>query len=172
MNHNMNPLPETASVDLDHTNRGGKMILKAVFSVIFALFLVAGVSGVDEPEITTLKIGAKAPDFDLPGVDGKNWKLSDFDQSKILVVIFTCDHCPTAQYYEERIKKLVADYKDKGIAFVAISPNDPEAVRPDELGYTDLGDSLEEMKVRARDRHFNLPYLSGGGPNEAVARAY
>jgi thiol-disulfide isomerase/thioredoxin len=148
------------------------MILKTVFSVIFALFLTAGVSGLDEPEVTTLKIGAKAPDFDLPGADGKNWRLSDFDKSKILVVIFTCNHCPTAQYYEERIKKLVVDYKDKGVAFVAISPNDPESVRPDELGYTDLGDSLEEMKVRARDRHFNIPYLLGGGPNESVAKAY
>src|SRR2546428_10961453 len=126
------------------------MILKTAFAALLALSFTAGVGAVDDPEIATLKIGAKAPDFDLPGVDGKNWKLSDFDKAKTLVVIFTCDHCPTAQYYEERIKKLVADYKDKGVAFVAINPNDPESVRPDEMGYTDLGDSLEEMKVRAR----------------------
>ena len=148
------------------------MILKTALSVVLALFLTAGVKGVEDPEVATLKIGAKAPDFELPGVDGKNWKLSDFDQSKILVVIFTCNHCPTAQYYEERIKKLVTDYKDKGIAFVAISPNDPESVRPDELGYTDLGDTLEEMKIRARDRQFNYPYLLGGGQYEAIAKAY
>jgi peroxiredoxin len=73
------------------------MISKAVFAVILAVSFTTGVAAVDEPEIATLKIGAKAPDFDLPGVDGKNWKLSDFDQSKILVVIFTCDHCPTHQ---------------------------------------------------------------------------
>jgi hypothetical protein len=112
---------------------------------------LGSVGAIDEIEIPTLKPGAKAPDFDLPGVDGKNWKLSDFDKSKILVVIFTCNHCPTAQYYEERIKKLVVDYKDKGVALVAISPNDPDSVRLDEKGYTDLGDSLEEMKIRARD---------------------
>jgi thiol-disulfide isomerase/thioredoxin len=133
------------------------MILRTVFAVILTLSFTAGVVASDEPEVATLKIGAKAPNFDLPGVDGKNWKLSDFDQTKILVVIFTCNHCPTAQYYEERVKKLVADYKDKGVSFVAISPNDPGSVRLDELGYTDLGDSLEEMKIRARDRRFNFP---------------
>jgi len=148
------------------------MLLKSALVVIWTLFLTHGARAIEEPEIPTLKIGAKAPDFDLPGVDGKNWKLSDFDQAKILVVIFTCNHCPTAQYYEERIKKLVADYKDKGVAFVAISPNDPASVRPDEMGYTDLGDTLEEMKIRARDRQFNYPYLLGGGKSEAVAKAY
>jgi len=125
-----------------------------------------------DEEVKTLKPGASAPAFDLMGVDGKNWKLSDFDKYKILVVIFTCNHCPTAQYYEERIKKLAADYKDKGVGLVAISPNDPASVRPDEMGYTDLGDSLEEMKIRARDRQFNYPYLMGGGKYESVAKAY
>ena len=128
--------------------------------------------GLDDAEIKTLKPGASAPSFDLAGVDGRNWKLSDFDQSKILVVIFTCNHCPTAQYYEERIKKLTTDYKDKGVSVVAISPNDPASVRPDEMGYTDLGDSLEEMKIRARDRQFNFPYLFGGGKYESVAKTY
>src|SRR5262249_10775333 len=152
--------------------QGGTMISKAFFAVILAISFATGVAAADEPEIATLKIGAKAPDFDLPGVDGKNWKLSDFDKAKILVVIFTCNHCPTAQYYEERIKKLVVDYKDKGVGFVAISPNDPNSVRPDEMGYTDMGDTLEEMKIRARDHQFNFPYLMGGGKNEAVAKAY
>src|SRR5215475_6353720 len=99
------------------------MISKTIFAMILALSITAAAGVSDEPDIATLKIGAKAPNFDLPGVDGKNWKLSDFDQAKILVVIFTCNHCPTAQYYEERIKKLVADYNDKGVAFVAITPN-------------------------------------------------
>src|SRR5262249_40810078 len=148
------------------------MILKALFALMLTFSFTAGVGAVDDVEIPTLKIGAKAPDFDLPGGDRKNWKLADFDKAKIVVVIFTCDHCPTAQYYEERIKKLVTDYKDRGVGFVAISPNDPASVRPDEMGYTDLGDSLEEMKIRARDRQFNYPYLEGGGKYEAVARAY
>src|SRR5262245_32419378 len=148
------------------------MISKTVCAVVLALSITAIAAVSEGPEVATLKIGAKAPNFDPPGVDGKNWKLSDFDKAKILAMIFTCNHCPTAQYYEERIRKLVADYKDKGVSFVAISPNDPESVRPDEMGYTDLGDSLEDMKIRARDRQFNFPYLLGGGMREAVARAY
>lgn len=121
----------------------------------------------------SLPLGSAAPDFKLPGVDGKEWSLSDFKDARVLTVIFTCNHCPTAQYYEERIKKLVADYKDKGVAFVAISPNDPtNGVRPDELGYTDLGDTLDEMKIRAAHQQFNFPYLYGGGEFEPTSRAY
>jgi peroxiredoxin len=120
---------------------------------------------------TTLALGAPAPDFSLPGVDGRNHALKDFAGARILVVVFTCNHCPTAQYYEERIKQLVTDYRDKSVAVVAIMPNDPKSVRLDELGWTDLSDSFEEMKLRARDRQFNFPYLYGG-ETETVSRAY
>ncbi|HIJ52991.1 MAG TPA: redoxin domain-containing protein [Planctomycetes bacterium] len=119
----------------------------------------------------TLEIGAKAPDFNLPGVDGKNYKLASFVNADIIVVIFTCNHCPTAQAYEERMKKLAADYKSKGVMVVAISPNDPRAVRLDELGYSDINDSLEEMKIRAKDKKFNFPYLYDGD-KQKVSRAY
>jgi thiol-disulfide isomerase/thioredoxin len=85
--------------------------------------------------------------------------------------VFTCNHCPTAQAYEDRIIRLHADYKDKGVALVGISPNDPQAVRLDELGYTDLGDSLEDMKVRAKDRKFAFPYLYDGD-TQKTALAY
>ena len=148
------------------------MIRKMIFVALFMFAFAPVIKAFDDADIPTLKPGAKAPDFNLPGIDGKNWKLSDFDKSKILVVIFTCVHCPTAQYYEERIKQLVVDYKDKGVGFVAISPNDPESVRPDEKGYTDLGDTLEDMKIRARDHQFNFPFLMGGGQYEAVSKAY
>jgi peroxiredoxin len=110
----------------------------------------------------TLNIGDAAPDFKLPGVDGKDYSLADFAKAKLLLVIFTCNHCPTAQAYEDRMLKLHADYKDKGVAVVAISPNDPLAVRLDELGYTEFSDSLEEMKQRAKDRGFAFPYLYDG----------
>jgi peroxiredoxin len=128
-----------------------------------------GKSAAEEPK--TLEIGEHAPDFNLSGVDGRNYKPADFAQADILVVIFTCNHCPTAQAYEDRIKKLAADYKGKGIVLVAISPNDPQAVRLDELGYTDLSDSLEEMKIRARDKGFNFPYLYDGDKQQ-VSLAY
>lgn len=120
---------------------------------------------------TTLALGAAAPDFNLPGVDGRNWALKDFAGSKALVVIFTCNHCPTAQYYEDRIKRITSDYKAKGVAVVAISPNDPKSVRLDELGWTDLSDTFAEMKIRAKDHEFNFPYLYDGD-SEAVSRAY
>jgi peroxiredoxin len=111
---------------------------------------------------TDLQIGDTAPDFDLPGVDGKRYTLKDFAKAKFLLVIFTCNHCPTAQAYESRIIQLHSDYKDKGVALVAISPNDPKAIRLDELGYTDLSDSFEEMKLRAKEHQFKFPYLYDG----------
>ena len=97
--------------------------------------------------------------------------MADFADAKAMVIIFTCTHCPTAQYYEQRIRQLVSDYKDKGVALVAIMPNDPKSVRLDELGWTDLSDTFAEMKIRARDRGFNFPYLYDGD-TEATARAY
>jgi thiol-disulfide isomerase/thioredoxin len=118
-----------------------------------------------------LAIGAKAPDFSLPGVDGKTYTLADFKEYKILTIVFTCNHCPTAQAYEERIKQLVVDYKSKRVAVVAISPNDPLSVRLDELGYTDMNDSFEEMKIRASDMQFNFPYLYDG-ETSAVSMKY
>jgi peroxiredoxin len=143
--------------------------LKATVAVATSLFLAALATAA--PEIKTLEIGAKAPNFRLPGVDGKMHRLAEFDKAKVLVIVFTCNHCPTAQAYEERIKKLAADYKDKGVALVAISPNDPKAVRLDELGYTDMSDSLDEMKVRAKDKGYNFPYLYDGDKQE-VSMAY
>src|SRR5688500_7694888 len=77
----------------------------------------------------TLAIGSPAPDFSLPGVDGKTYALRDFAKSPVLVVLFTCNHCPTAGAYEDRAMAIVNDYKDKGVAVVAISPNDPKSVR-------------------------------------------
>ena len=119
----------------------------------------------------TLKLGSSAPDFSLPGVDGKTYSLADFAAAKLLVVIFTSVHCPTAQAYEGRIKRLVADYRPRGVAFVAINPNNPDAVRLDEQGYTDLDDTFESMKLRAADRGFNYPFLDDG-PTEGVSRQY
>src|ERR1700722_478337 len=118
-----------------------------------------------------LVVGSPAPEFSLPGVDGKVHKLSDFKKSPYLMVLFICDHCPTSQLYEFRMMKLVADYKDKGVAAVAIQPNDPSAIRLSELGYTDVSDSMEEMKIRAAFRHFNFPYLYDG-ETQSVSNAF
>lgn len=125
----------------------------------------------DPPGLKTLAIGSAAPDFQLPGVDGKDYSLKSFADAKLLLVIFTCNHCPTAQAYEQRIIDLHNDYKGKGVALVAISPNDPKAVRLDELGYTELGDSFEDMKIRARHGKWAFPYLYDGD-KQAAALAY
>jgi thiol-disulfide isomerase/thioredoxin len=126
--------------------------------------------GADEA-YPTLALGSPAPDFALPGIDGQVHKLGDYSGSRLLAIVFTCNHCPTAQLYENRIKKLAEDYRGKGVALVAIQPNDPDAVRLDEMGWTDVGDSLEDMQIRAEYRHFNFPYLYDG-ETQAVARAY
>ena len=142
--------------------------LAALFLLVTIAISTAWAADENHP---TLAIGASAPDFALPGIDGQTHKLADYAAAKVLVIVFTCNHCPTAQLYETRIKKLAADYQGKGVAFVAINPNSPEAVRLDELGYTDVGDDLEDMKIRAAYRHFNFPYLYDGA-NQAVANAY
>jgi thiol-disulfide isomerase/thioredoxin len=118
-----------------------------------------------------LKVGTHAPDFDLPGVDGKMHSLKDYASSKILAIVFTCDHCPVAQMYEKRIKQLASDYRNRGISPVAIMGNDPKAVHLSEMGYTDVGDSLPEMKIRAAYQHRDYPCLFDGA-TQSVALKY
>jgi peroxiredoxin len=127
------------------------------------------VAASDVPPI--LRIGAQAPDFNLLGVDGKMHSLEEYAPSKVLVVIFNCDHCPIASMYEKRIKQLTSDYSNRGVSVVVIMGNDPKAIHLSEKGHTDLGDSYEEMKLRAAYRHFNYPYLYDGD-TQAVALKY
>jgi peroxiredoxin len=139
-------------------------------TVAFALPYLAAICPAAQPP-ETLKIGSPAPDFNLPGVDGEKHSLASFREADVLVIVFTCNHCPTAQAYEDRIKRLAADYRKKNVALVAISPNDPAAVRLDEMGWTDVGDSLDEMKIRAKDHAFNFLYLFDG-TDQKVTLAY
>ncbi len=118
-----------------------------------------------------LAIGSPAPNFELPGVDGAIHKLSDYSASPVLVVVFICNHCPIAQMYEKRVGELAADYKDRGVSVVAIQPNDPSAIRIDELDSSDISDSLEEMKIRAAYKHLTYPYLYDG-ETQSVTNAY
>ena len=122
-------------------------------------------------EVTTMKIGEKAPDFRLPDVSGKFYQLDDFRDSPVLVIIFTCNHCPTAQAYEDRIIRFTKEYKDKGVSVVAIMPNSSYALLLEECGYSDLDDTYESMNIRAKDKGFNFPYLYDGD-DEAVSVQY
>jgi peroxiredoxin len=118
-----------------------------------------------------LALGSAAPNFELPGIDGQTHKLADYDASPVLVVVFTCNHCPIAQMYEKRIAELASDYRGRGVAVVAIQPNDPTAIRIDELDSSDMSDSLEEMKIRAQYKQLTYPYLYDG-ETQSVTRAY
>jgi thiol-disulfide isomerase/thioredoxin len=99
----------------------------------------------------TLSIGAVAPAFkNLPGVDGKNYSLEDFSNSKILVVVFSCNHCPYVKAYEDRMIAFQTDYAPRSVQLVAINSNETR-------NYPD--DNFDEMVKRARVKRFNFPYL-------------
>jgi peroxiredoxin len=139
-----------------------------------ALLVVAATLAIgaraDDTHPQPLAIGSPAPDFELPAIDGKTYSLASFKDAKVLVVIFTCVHCPTAEIYEQRIKQIVADYRDRGVAFAVIQPNSAKALRLDEMGYTDLGDSLDDMKLRAAFRQFNFPFLYDGETQQVALK--
>lgn len=123
------------------------------------------------PQFHTLAIGDAAPDFSLLGVDGRTYSLASFKDDKLLVVIFLSNHCPVSHAADTRIVPWVAGLAGKGVGVVAINPNSMEGLSIDELGYSKYGDSYEEMKLYARDRGFNFPYLYDGA-TQATATAY
>lgn len=118
-----------------------------------------------------LQIGDAAPDFELMGIDDKVHSLKDYADADVLMIAFLSNHCPTSQAVEERVKKLVKEMKGRHFKLVAINPNNPEALRPDELGYSIYNDSFEEMKKHAKEQGFNFPYLYDGD-TQATALAY
>jgi len=132
------------------------------------LFSHAAMAATEHP---ILALGSPAPDFSLPGVDGKTHKLADYAASRILVVVFTCNHCPIAQMYEQRIQQLDTDYSNRGVALVAIQGNDPKALRIDELDSSDMSDTLDEMKIRVEYKKIHYTYIFDGD-TQSVTRAY
>jgi len=109
-----------------------------------------------------LELGAKAPDFgDLQGADGKRYSLRSFDDKAVLVVMFTCNHCPYSQAYEDRMVAIQRDFAGRGVQLVAINAND-DKVYPE--------DSYPEMVKRAKAKGFNFPYLRD--PDQKAAEAY
>lgn len=139
--------------------------------VLILSLLVAPILLTAEEGLATLKIGDPAPDFSLPGIDGKTWTLADFKDGKVLVVFFTSNHCPTSHGAADRIKSFLDDYRSKGMAFVAINPNHPDGLSIDELGYSKYNDGFEDMKLYAAEEGFDFPYLYDG-ETQNVARAY
>lgn len=146
--------------------------MKRMFLVCgLAFLLCASVRAAEEAGLADLKIGDPAPGFDLPGIDDRRHTLQDYDGAEVLLVAFLSNHCPDSQGAESRIKQLAADFKGPRFALVAINPNDPQALRPDELGYSVHGDTFPEMKLHAKERGFSFPYLYDG-ETQSVAKAY
>jgi peroxiredoxin len=140
----------------------------ARFSFVLILGAVLSACGGDKPRLAH---GAPAPDFSLPGIDGKTHALRDYAGSRVLAVVFTSNSCPASQLYESRLRKLADDYRDKGVTLVAINPNKPAALQPQDLSFSDVGESLDDMKARAAHRRIGYPYLTDGDAQSA-ARAF
>jgi len=109
----------------------------------------------------TLQLGDQAPGFQLPGVDGQPHSLAEFADKPVLVVIFSCNHCPYVQAYEDRMIAIQRDYQQQGVQFVAINSNE-DVNHPE--------DSFERMIERAKAKGYNFPYLRDA--SQTVAKAY
>ncbi len=161
-----------------------KYNINLIITAIIAFGIYPLVNGADETEYVngldkngnpqgfkTLALGDKAPDFSLLGIDGKTYSLANFSESKILMVLFTSNHCPTSHAIEKRLQKLRDDFRDKSFALVAINPNHPDGLNIDELGYGEFNDSFEHMKPYAEKNGWDFPYIYDG-ETQQVARAY
>jgi thiol-disulfide isomerase/thioredoxin len=146
-------------------------VQQSLIALIIGFNSVSSWAQESHPQPKTLEINAQAPDFSLIGTDDKIHKLSDFSSAKVLVVVFSCNHCPTAQAYQDRLINICSTYGPKGVALVVISPNSSKSLNLWEQGWSDLGDELEDMKIRAHDKGYNFPYLYDGG-DQKVAIAY
>jgi len=134
-----------------------------ICAVLFATLSPGWAAPADAvPGLQKLNLGDPAPDFSLPGVDGRRHTLAEYQNAKVLVIAFISNHCPDSQAAEGRLKQLVAELGPRGVTLVAINPNNPEGLREEELGYSKYNDSLDEMKLHAREQGFNFPYLYDG----------
>lgn len=129
------------------------------------------VTGGLPPDAVTLNIGDSAPDFKLPGIDGKTYTLANFKSAKLLMVVFLSNHCPYSHAAETRLLPIAREFKPKGLKVVAINPNNPESIMVSELGYSKYNDSFEEMKLYAKEAGFPFPYLYDGD-KQVTAKAY
>ena len=147
--------------------------MKSVLKVIVCcLALISSSMAADfPPGFQRLSIGDKAPNFSLPGIDGRAWGLSDFKDSEVLLVYFTSNHCPVCHAQDPRLLTLLKELTGKSLAVVAINPNSGDGLRPDELGYSKYDDSFEHMKLYAKDAGFPFPYLYDG-ETQAVAKLF
>jgi peroxiredoxin len=129
--------------------------MKRILGIITALLLTLSMYSQGYKE------GDEAIHFELKNIDGKLMSFKDFSNAKGFIIIFTCNHCPYAVAYQERIVALDKMYKPKGYPVIAINPNDPAA-------YPD--DSFENMQIRAKEKGFTFPYLLD--ETQLIAKTY
>lgn len=122
--------------------------------IVAAVVIVTVISAFSIPPAGGYKIGDIATDFNLKNVNGKMVSLKDYKDAKGFIVIFTCNHCPFAKAYEDRIIALDQKYSKLGYPVIAINPNNPAKQKED---------SFELMKVRAAEKGFTFPYLFDDG---------
>ncbi len=142
-----------------------------VVFVSLSTVATAPLTAAEPPGFKKLKLGDTAPDFKLPGIDGRTYTLADFKAAPVLMVVFLSNHCPYSHAAETRLLPLAREYAAKGLAVVAINPNSPDGIRLDELGYSKYNDSFDEMKLYAKDAGFPFPYLYDG-ETQATALEY
>ena len=130
------------------------MLCTIALSTIFSVFAFSGVDAGISKIILSYQIGDVAEDFKLKNVNGEMVSLADYDEAKGFIVIFTCNTCPVSVANEDRIIDLNEKYQDKGYPVIAINPNNPKI---------SSGDSYELMKVRAKEKGFEFPYLFDDG---------
>ncbi|TWU36089.1 redoxin domain-containing protein [Novipirellula artificiosorum] len=148
------------------------MMTRNLLSVcLLFLTLPSIVRAEDPPGFQELQIGDRAPDFKLPGIDGRDWSLADFDGPSVLLVYFTSNHCPVCHAHDPRLMTLLEELKDESLAVVAINPNSGDGLRLEELGYSKYDDSFQDMKPYAEEHRFTFPYLYDG-ETQATAKRY
>lgn len=130
--------------------------------LIALLFVLSGGFAISQEIPKVLPLGSDLPPFSLPGIDGRTHTQADYAAAKLLCIIFTCNHCPDSVAAATRMEQIHQDYKDKGVAIVAVNANNPASLRPDELGYSPYNDSFEEMTPFAESYGWTFPYLYDG----------
>ena len=159
---------EIESAEISCRKRNPGMVFSTMMKLNMLLGLAAALvmPALGQEVAKVLATGAGLPDFSLPGTDGKTYTLTDFKGSKVLCVIFTCNHCPDSVAAGSRMEQVYQDYKSKNVALVAVNGNNPASLTPDELGYSPFGDSQEEMAPFAKDFGWTFPYLYDGAKQE------
>ena len=143
------------------------MITKPLTAIIAAASLTFSATAAPQ-NVTTLEIGASAPDFSLPSTDGKTYTLNSFKDAKYLVAVFTCNHCPDAIAARGKLDQFAKDYADKGVELVAISSASMAGVQIWENAYSKYDDDFESMKAVAKEYKLSHPYLYDGETQTAT----